>query len=139
MDTRLKGISLFKPTSGKGDFYEKWRKETFDVILKYRVADSDFKAFEKKKNIYIYERHYSKDSTGLTNTGKKTVKLCALPTANLPPKSHDIAKIGRKPPIERVPTTLMDIHVNCYNHFDEICMADGKLKSEDWTLLPKRK
>ena len=39
---RHKGISLFKPTSRKGDFYEKWRKETFDVILKYRVADSGF-------------------------------------------------------------------------------------------------
>ena len=84
---RHKGISLFKPTSRKGDFYEKWRKEIFDGILKYRVADSDFEALEKKNKIYICERHYSKDSIGLTNTGKKMVKLCALPTANLPPKS----------------------------------------------------
>ena len=102
------------------------------------MADNDFKAFEKKNKIYIYERHYSEDSIELTNTGKKNpVKLCALPTANLPPKSHDIAKIGRKPPIKRVPPTLMDIHIKCYNHFDEICMAAGKLKSEDWTLLQK--
>ena len=101
------------------------------------MADSDFKALEKKNKIYICERHYSKDSIELTNTGKITVKLCALPTANLPPKSHDIAKIGRKPPIERVPTTLMDIHIKCYNHFDEICMAAGKLTLEDWTLLQK--
>ena len=75
------------------------------------MAYSDFKALEKKNKIYICERHYSKDFIELTNTGKKTVKLCALPTANLPPKNHDIAKIGRKPPIERVPTTLMDIHI----------------------------
>ena len=50
------------------------------------MADNDFKAFEKKNKIYICVRHYSIDSIGLTNTGKKTVK------------SHDIAKIGRKPP-----------------------------------------
>ena len=68
---RHKRISLFKPTSRKGDFYEKWRKEIFGVILKYRVADGDFKALEKKNKIYICERHYSKDSIELTNTGKK--------------------------------------------------------------------
>ena len=90
------------------------------------MADNDFKALGKKNKIYICVRHYSKDFVELTNTGKKNpVKLCALPTADLPPKSHDIAKIGRKPPIERVPTTLMDIHIKCYNHFDEICMAAG--------------
>ena len=55
--------------------HEKWRKEIFDVILKYRVADSDFKALGKKNKIYLCERHYSKDSIELTNTDKKTGEI----------------------------------------------------------------
>ena len=35
------GVSLFKPTSRKGEFYEKWNKEIFNVILKYRVDDEN--------------------------------------------------------------------------------------------------
>ena len=134
---RHKGLSLFKPSSRKGEFYETQRKETFDVMLKHRAADSDLKALEKKNKINNCERHYSEDSIVFTNTGKRTVNLCAFPIVNLPPKSHDIPKIGWKPAKERIPITLMDIHIKCYNKFDEICKAVGKLKSDDWISLQK--
>ena len=134
---RHKGLSLFKPTSRKGEFYETQRKETFNVILKHRAADSGFKPLERKNKINNCERHYSEDSIEVTNTGKKTVNLCAFPIVNLPPKSHDIPKIGWKPAIERIPITLMDKHIKCYNKFDEICKAVGKLKLDDWISLQK--
>ena len=76
---RHKGLSLFKPTSRKGEFYEKRRKETFDVMLKHRAADSDLKALEKKNKINNCERHYSEDSIEVTNTGKKNFEFMCFP------------------------------------------------------------
>ena len=55
---RDKGVSLFKPTSRTGEFYEKWNKEIFNIILRYRVDDENFKHLRAKRKIYVRERHY---------------------------------------------------------------------------------
>ena len=98
---RGKGIHLFKPTSRPGEFYEKWNKEIFNIILRYRVDDENFKNLRTKRKIYICERHYKKDDIELTPCGKNVVKLCALPTENLPSKSHETFHAPRNPPKER--------------------------------------
>ena len=46
---RDKGVSLFKPTSRKGEFYENWNKQVYNIVLRYRVDDEKFKELRDKK------------------------------------------------------------------------------------------
>ena len=46
--------------------------------------DANFQELLDKGRVTICERHYKKEDIEYTPTGKKTVKLCALPTQNLP-------------------------------------------------------
>ena len=54
---RDKGVLLLKATSRKGEFYENWNKQVYNIILRYRVDDEKFKELRDKKKIYICEKH----------------------------------------------------------------------------------
>ena len=69
----------------------KAEKKTFNVMLKYRAADSDLKALEKKNKINNCESHYSE----VTNTGKRTVSLCAFPLLIYRRKAMKYQKLRR--------------------------------------------
>ena len=48
---------------------------------------------ECKREIFICEMHYAEDDIEYTKTGIKTPRLQALPTMNLPLKSHEDKKL----------------------------------------------
>lgn len=52
------GIKLFRVTVRKDDFYSNWRKETINVVGRYRVLDKTFKERLRKGRAFICERHY---------------------------------------------------------------------------------
>ena len=123
---RDKDYSLFKPTSRPGEFYEEWNKKIFDIILRYRVDDENFKSLRIKKKIYVCEKHYKKDDIEFTPTGKKTVKLCALPTENLPSKSHETVHFLRKPAMERN-IVINEPNPKYYKDFTDLCKRVSNL------------
>ena len=59
-----------------------------------------------KRELFICEMHYAEDDIEYTKTSIKTPRLQALPTMNLPLKSHEDTKVERK-----LPTCFS----NCYN------------------------
>nr|XP_047140696.1 uncharacterized protein LOC124815893 [Hydra vulgaris] len=75
-----------------GDFYKKWRQRLLAVITQYRDFDKDLKERLSKGNIYICENHVLAEDIELTKTGRKSLRLEALPTVNLPIKSHEKEK-----------------------------------------------
>ena len=95
---QFKGTTLFTVPKRKDEFYTRWRKNLFDIISRYRVFDNSTK--QKKLNceetICVCERHFSPDDIELTKTGRKTLKLEALPTINLPNKSQETPKVERR-------------------------------------------
>ena len=82
-------------------------KKLLDVLSKYREMSSMFKkeVMECKRELFICEMHYAEDDIEYTKTGIKTPRLQALPTLNLPLKSHEDTKIERKLPAFRIVTT----------------------------------
>ena len=118
---KYRGIAIFTVTRRKDAFHSNWRKNLVDVLSLYRVMDNSYKRSILNGEIYMCEKHFSPDNIELTKTGKKSLRLNALPTQNLPSKSQD------KPKTERTPVERHDIDfaVNrkqyCYNTFEEFC------------------
>ena len=52
------GISLFKITSRKGQYWENWRKEVVNILTKSRVVDASLRNQIDCNTVYICERHY---------------------------------------------------------------------------------
>ena len=59
--SKHEGIKLFQITTRDNEFYAKWRKETLDIISKFRVFDTIFKARVQNGRAFICEKHF-KDS-----------------------------------------------------------------------------
>ena len=58
MSRKQKGVGIFKIPTRNDSFYNEWRKNLLDVLIKYRVVD---KCFEKRINegkVYLCERHF---------------------------------------------------------------------------------
>ena len=97
-----------------------------DVLSKYREMSSMFKkeVMECKRELFICEMHYAEDDIEYTMTGIKTPRLQALPTMNLPLKSHEDTKVKRKLPAFRSVTTETDDverkEVFVYKDLDEL-------------------
>lgn len=88
----------------------------------------------KTKNIYVCEKHYAKDDIEFTKTGKKTVKLGAITTLNLPPKSHEVPETSRKPPTERGASDgNASATEHCFKNFGELSKSVPKMKLDGWT------
>ena len=127
----LKGISLFKPTNLQTEFYKNWNEDIYKVLLRYR-NDANFLKLREKRKVYVCENHYKPDDIERTKTGKKTVKLGAIPSLNLPQKSHETATTSRKPPTVReipIPTPQ-----KCYKSFDEFRKAISKMDLDRWKI-----
>ena len=79
---------------------------------------------ECKRENFTCEMHYAEDDIEYTKTGIKTPRLQALPTMNLPLKSHEDTKVERKLPAFRIVTTETDDvegkEVFVYKDLDEL-------------------
>eukprot|EP00112_Aurelia_sp_Birch-Aquarium-sp1_P022201 Seg6169.2 transcript_id=Seg6169.2/GoldUCD/mRNA.D3Y31 product="hypothetical protein" protein_id=Seg6169.2/GoldUCD/D3Y31 len=83
-----KGISLFKVTNRKGEYYENWRKEVVNILTKFRVIDASLKHQIETNTVCICERHYKPEDIEISTKGRKILCPGALPTENHPNKSH---------------------------------------------------
>ena len=81
-------------------------EKTF-VGCTYQVSLSSMftkEVMECKQELFICEMHYAEDDIEYTKTGIKTPRLQALPTMNLPLKSHEDTQVER-----------ITCFSNCYN------------------------
>ena len=51
-------LSIGKIPNRKGDFYEEWRTNILNVLIKYRVKDDKLKEKIKAGTVYIRVRHF---------------------------------------------------------------------------------
>ena len=129
--TSGKGISVFKPTNLQGEFYKNWNEEIYKVLLRFR-NDANFLKLREKRKVYVCEKHYKLDDIERTKTGKKSVKLWAIPTLNLPQKSHESATTSRKPPSAReIP---IQTPKKSYKDFHEFRKALSKMDLGQWNV-----
>ena len=49
------GIKLYRITTRESEDYAKWRKDTLEIISKYRVFDAVFKARIKNGRAFIFD------------------------------------------------------------------------------------
>ena len=83
---RYKGISFFKVPLASNDFNKKWGCELINIITKYRVIDAALKSRIESRELFICERHFTKDQYYTYET-RKSLKEGELPKVNLPEKS----------------------------------------------------
>ena len=135
------GTSLFKLPTRKGEMYTAWRKNLLDLLSKYREMSSSFKkeVMECKRELFICERHYAEEDIEFTKTGIKTPRLEALPTKNLPLKSHEeTSKVERRLPTSRVTTSTDEVVEKefVYKNLEELYKRVQKCKwvTNEWCI-----
>ncbi|CAB4011433.1 PREDICTED: uncharacterized protein LOC105844711 [Paramuricea clavata] len=82
------GVGIFRISQRKSPLYSAWREDVISIIKKYRMDDETFKRQIEACNISICERHYKQDDIEFTSKGRKALVVGALPTINLPARSH---------------------------------------------------
>ena len=68
---------------------------------------------------------------GPQETGRKTIKLNALPTLNLPQKSHEPE---RRVIVKHIQNETYDTVMPIYQNFQELCCHLQNLKLKEWTF-----
>nr|XP_047132581.1 uncharacterized protein LOC124811270 [Hydra vulgaris] len=116
-----------------GDFYKKWRQRLLAIITKYRDFDKDLKERLSKGNIYICENHFLAEDIELTKTGRKSLRLEALPTVNLSIKSHEKEKKVPRRHISIVKDIVPQKRIN-YSNLIDLQKKTQKLKLSGWEM-----
>ncbi|XP_065645886.1 uncharacterized protein LOC136076375 [Hydra vulgaris] len=139
---KYKGISIFQIPMRNDEFHSNWRKEIVNVLFKYRVADKELKDRVAVGKIYICERHFSTDDIELTKNKRKTLKLLAIPTKNLPKKSHKKSQHPGRKHQHIVQDRASDKILNskCFKSFLEFKNRANKLKlTDNWMVTHHEK
>ena len=55
---QFSSLAIFQVPKRTGEFYTKWRKDTLDVLQKYRGVDATFRERLKNGEVFICERYY---------------------------------------------------------------------------------
>eukprot|EP00795_Rhopilema_esculentum_P015307 gene15307-6524_t len=130
---KYSGLGIFQVSTRSSERYVLWRKAVFDVLTKYREEDSNFKQLMASGNVWTCERHYKLEDIEFTNTGRKVLRFGAIPTENLPEKSHP-----SKPIKERKHTSVVQDRVveqaktDLYQSLEEVVKRAAKLKIPAW-------
>ena len=82
---RHKGISIFKVPLPNNEFNKKWNRDLINIITKERQVDEPLKKRIVSCNLYICERHFSREQIW-KYPFRKVLKDGALPSLNLPEK-----------------------------------------------------
>ena len=85
---KFRGTSLFKVPSGSNEFDTTWREKLLAIVKSYRVVDESFKRQLSSGKIFIWERHFDESQYFRHESGRTTLNPGAIPTLNLPQKSH---------------------------------------------------
>ena len=60
-------LSIFKIPNKESHFYEEWRTEILNVLIKYRVKYNKWKEKIKAGTVYISERHFQESDIEFTS------------------------------------------------------------------------
>ncbi|XP_065664211.1 uncharacterized protein LOC136086000 [Hydra vulgaris] len=139
---KYKGVSLFQIPMRNDKFHSNWSKEIVNILFKYRVADKDLKDRVAVGKIFICGRHFSIDDIELTKNKRKTLKLLAVPTKNVPQKSHENSQQPERKHQHIVQDRASDKILNskCYKSFLEFKNRANKLKlTDNWIVTHHEK
>eukprot|EP00794_Sanderia_malayensis_P001918 gene1918-2175_t len=125
---------MFRVSQRQSPIFVAWREATINVIKKYRVVDEDFKRQIQNGNVFTCEKHYAKEDIEFTKTGKKALRFGAVPTLNLPTKSHSTSQTERRVLLLHKKVDLEVKETCCYRNFKELCSRTEKLKLKSWQL-----
>jgi len=121
---RTKGIGIFKLPSARNAEYKKWREQWLSAITKTRVIDKDFQKQIDNDKVFTCEKHFRPEDVELFHSEKmvkKKPKIGALPTLNMPKRSHDTTKPAARPLRSVVKDNLVTESSNKYYQSQEIC------------------
>lgn len=133
---KFQGTTIFTIPKRMDEYYTKWRKDLIDVISRYRVLDSSTKQkyINCEATICICEKHFAPEDMEPTKTGRKSLKLLALPTINLPTKSQEKPKVERREIIRQSEVNITELKTYCYKSFEEVCKWITMLKLNEWSI-----
>ena len=60
-------LSIFEIPNRKADFYEEWKTNILNVLIKYPVKDDKLKERIKAGTVYICERHFQESDIEFTS------------------------------------------------------------------------
>lgn len=92
---RTKRIGIFKLPSPRNAEYKKWWEEWLNELTKTRVIDNNFQNQINNGKVFTCEKHFDPDDIETFQSekmAKKRPKFGALPTFNMPKRSHDMVK-----------------------------------------------
>lgn len=136
---RTKGIGIWKLPSARNAKYKKWREEWLSEITKTRVIDKDFQKQIDNDKVFTCEKHFKLEDIEIFHSEKmvkKKPKIGALPTLNMPKRSHDTTKPATRP--SRTVVTNNPVTENAkkyYQSFNDLCKRVKTLKTlNDWIV-----
>lgn len=110
-----------------------WRNDIVKVLGKYREVDMSLRERIANGNVYICERHFKPDDIELTKSGRKTLRLGAVPSLNLPVKSHE-TPIAYRRKLDVV-CSKPEVKTVCYKHWNDFLARTTKSKkTNNWQL-----
>lgn len=136
---RTKGIGIWKLPSAQNAEYKKWREEWLSAITKTRVIDEDFKKQIDSDKVLTCEKHFNPEDVELFHSEKmvkKKPKIGALPTLNMPKRSHDTTKPAARPSRSVVNVNpITESSKKYYQSFNDLCKRVKTLKTlNDWIV-----
>lgn len=119
-----KGIGIWKLPTPRNDDCKQWREQWLNELTKSRVVGKDFQRLIDNDRVYTCEKHFAPDDIEIFHSEKMTKKkpkFGALPTVNMPKKSHH----SRKPVMRPSRSIVKDhedskINKRIYNNFEEL-------------------
>ncbi|XP_044168034.1 uncharacterized protein LOC122952044 isoform X2 [Acropora millepora] len=106
---RTKGIGIFKLAPAKDDKHKRWRDEWVGELKKTREVDKDFRQKINEDKVYAFEKHFKDEMIEIFHSKKvikKRLAFGAIPTLNMPKKSHEMEPIPSRRPLPDRPLWL---------------------------------
>ncbi|XP_047122320.1 uncharacterized protein LOC124805854 [Hydra vulgaris] len=129
-NSKHQSIGIFQLPNRPDDFHQQWRKNILNILSKCRHFDKHLKERIANGNIFLCELHFEPTDIEFTKTGRKTLKLGAIPLLNIPKKSHETVKAPERRHISIVKDILTteEKHTDKYKNFSELTNIVKKLK-----------
>ncbi|XP_044168033.1 uncharacterized protein LOC122952044 isoform X1 [Acropora millepora] len=108
-NVRTKGIGIFKLAPAKDDKHKRWRDEWVGELKKTREVDKDFRQKINEDKVYAFEKHFKDEMIEIFHSKKvikKRLAFGAIPTLNMPKKSHEMEPIPSRRPLPDRPLWL---------------------------------
>lgn len=136
---RTKGLGIFKLPRSKDEEHKKWREAWLSEITKTREKNSEFQRLIDNDTVFTCEKHFKPDDIEIFESAKMTkrkVKFGALPTENMPKKSHETPKPPQRPAreiVKEIPSSANN--KKYYKGLTDVCKRIKGLKTiSEWIV-----